>query len=148
MRIATALSATLLSVLAQPAVAQTEDEVFAALEAIYGTEQAGNFEAYFEALTEAFDARDLETIANVAAYPFEVAANGELYDILAPEDLVDNFDALLLPETVAAIAAQDYADLIVTDEGVGFADGALWLANICEDEACGIANWWIVRINN
>ena len=147
MRILAAALALILT--ASPVLAQnTDDDVFAALEGVYGIEEAGNFEAYFTALTTAFAEDDRATIAAMGGYPFEVAANGELYDILAPEDLIANFDALLLPETVEAIAAQDYADLIVTDEGVGFANGALWLANVCADEACASSDWLITRISN
>ncbi|GLQ11754.1 hypothetical protein GCM10007913_36860 [Devosia yakushimensis] len=146
MRIFAAALTLILTV--SPALAQTDDDVFAALEGVYGIEEAGNFDAYFTALTAAFAEDDRETVAAMGGYPFEVAANGELYDILAPEDLIANFDALLLPETIEAIAGQDYADLIVTDEGVGFANGALWLANVCADEACASSDWLITRITN
>ncbi|UXN74741.1 hypothetical protein N8D56_06625 [Devosia sp. A8/3-2] len=138
----------LLAFAASPALAQTDDDVFAALEGVYGIEEAGNFDAYFTALTTAFAEGDSQTLAEMGSYPFEVAANGELYDILAPEDFIANFDALLLPQTIEAIAGRAYADLIVTDEGVGFANGALWLANVCADEACASSDWLITRISN
>lgn len=138
----------LLAFAASPALAQTDDDVFAALEGVYGIEEAGNFDAYFTALTTAFAEGDSQTLAEMGSYPFEVAANGELYDIFTPQDFTSNFDALLLPETIDAIANQAYADLIVTDEGVGFANGALWLANVCADEACASSDWLITRISN
>ncbi|KFC61983.1 hypothetical protein FF80_03676 [Devosia sp. LC5] len=138
----------LLALAAGPALAQTEDDVFAALEGVYGIEAAGNFDAYFTALTTAFAEGDSQTLADMGSYPFEVAANGELYDIFTPQDFTGNFDALLLPETIEAIANQDYAGLIVTGEGVGFANGALWLANVCADESCTTSDWLITRINN
>ena len=133
---------------ATPAAAQGQAEVYAALETIYGTEQADLFDDYFEVVKQGFAERNPELLASLAAYPFEVAANGELYDIFAPEDFTGNFDALLLPETIDAIAGQAYSDLIVSDEGVGFANGALWMANVCEDDACSASNWLIIRINN
>lgn len=138
--------ATLLA--ASPAAAQGQAEVYAALETIYGTEQADLFDDYFEVVVRGFAERDLDLLGSLGSYPFEVAANGELYDIFQPEDFTGNFDTLLLPDTIAAIADQAYADLIVTDEGVGFANGALWLGNVCVDEACSSANWLITRINN
>ena len=87
-------------------------------------------------------------IADLAEYPFQVAANGELYDIFEPADFIDNFDTLVTEDTLDALASQDYADLIVTSEGVGFANGALWMANICDDGACNETHWGITRINN
>jgi hypothetical protein len=62
--------------------------------------------------------------------------------------LVDNFEALLTEETRAALAGQDFADLIVTSDGVGFANGALWMNLICEDDSCNSAHWAITSINN
>ena len=138
----------LLASAASPALAQTDDDVFAALEGVYGIEAAGNFDAYFTTITTAFAEGDSQALADMGSYPFEVAANGELYDIFTPQDFTGNFDALLLPETIDAIANQDYADLIVTDEGVGFANGALWLANVCSDDSCSTSDWLITRINN
>lgn len=141
------IAAACLAFAANPAAAQ-QAEVYAALETIYGTEQADLFDDYFEVVKQGFAERDLELLASLGAYPFEVAANGELYDIFRPENFSENFDALLLPETIDAIANQDYADLIVTDEGVGFANGALWLGNVCEDDTCATSNWLITRISN
>jgi hypothetical protein len=143
-----AVSMTLAAITAMPAQAQTYDAVFEALQTIYGVDAAGNFDAAFEALTTAMAEGDLNTIASLGSYPFEIAANGELYDIFEPTDFTANFEALLLPETVEAVAAQDYADLIVTDEGVGFAAGALWMALVCTDASCASGDWLITRINN
>lgn len=142
-----AIAATCLAFSANSATAQ-QAEVYAALEAIYGTEQADLFDDYFEVVKQGFAERDLELLSSLGSYPFEVAANGELYDIFEPADFSGNFDALLLPETIDAIANQSYSDLIVTDEGVGFASGALWLGNVCDDDTCATSNWLITRINN
>jgi hypothetical protein len=141
------ITAACLAFAANPAAAQ-QAEVYAALETIYGTEQADLFDDYFEVVKQGFAERDLELLSSLGSYPFEVAANGELYDIFEPGDFSGNFDALLLPETIDAIANQEYSDLIVTDEGVGFANGALWLGNVCEDDTCTTSNWLITRINN
>lgn len=87
-------------------------------------------------------------IADLGLYPILVNANGETYDILAAEDLVDYFDRLVMPETIAALASQDFADLIVTSEGVGFANGALWMTLACLDDDCSDTQWGIISINN
>ena len=148
MRITSMFLALALSpLLAGAAAAQSEEEVFAQIETVQG--DAEGFGEAFSALQDAFLLGDPpKGIAELAAYPFEIAVNGELYDIFTPEDLIDNFDALLTEETLDALASQDLADLIVTSEGVGFADGALWMANICTDESCDHTYWAITRINN
>ncbi|WP_172125707.1 MULTISPECIES: hypothetical protein [unclassified Devosia] len=148
MRSASAFSALALTLLlAVPAFAQSEEAVFERIETIQG--DAEGFGEAFATLQEAFLMGDpAQTLAELANYPFEIAANGELYDIFAPEDLVDNFDTLISEDTRGALASQDYADLIVTSEGVGFGDGVLWMANICTDESCDETYWAITRINN
>jgi len=132
--------------LCAPALAQDEESVYASLVTIFGEEEAENFNTIYETIV--FNISDAELMAEMGSYPFQVEANGELYDIFEPADFIDNFEALVMPETIEAVASTDYADLIVTDEGVGFADGALWVNLVCFDEDCTAANWGITRINN
>lgn len=140
---AACLAATLL---AAPAFAQSEEQVVAQIESIHG--DAEGFGEAFGLLQDAFLFGDPTTIADLGLYPMMVNANGETYDILEAQDLIDNFDALLTSETQAALASQDFADLIVTSEGVGFADGALWMTNVCLDDDCAETQWGILSINN
>lgn len=140
---AACLAATLLAV---PAFAQSEEQVMAQIESIHG--DAEGFGEAFGLLQDAFLFGDPTTIADLGLYPMTVNANGETYDILEAQDLIDNFDALLTSETQAALASQDFADLIVTSEGVGFADGALWMTNVCLDDDCAETQWGILSINN
>lgn len=132
--------------LAAPAFAQSEEEVMARIENLHGMSE--EFGEAFGALQDSFLFEDPAAFADLAFYPLEVAANGELYDVLEPEDLVENFDALLTTETIDGVAGQDFSDLIVTSEGVGFADGALWMSLVCLDDDCAEAEWGIIRINN
>ncbi|HTN63859.1 MAG TPA: hypothetical protein VL147_20275 [Devosia sp.] len=140
------LAVSCLAVLSAPAFAQSEEDVMAQIEALHGNSEA--FGEAFAAMQDAFLFDTPTAIADLAAYPLQVAANGELYDILEPADLVDNFDALLTEDTLAALASQDFAALIVTSDGVGFGDGVLWFANVCADDACSSSDWRITRINN
>jgi hypothetical protein len=148
MRFASAFSALALALLlAVPASAQSEEAVFERIETIQG--DAEGFGEAFAALQDAFLMGDpAKALADLANYPLEIAANGELYDIIAPEDLIGNFDTLISEDTRSVLAGQNYADLIVTSEGVGFGDGVLWMANICTDESCDETYWAITRINN
>ena len=141
-----AAALTAFVMLASPAFAQSEEDVMAQIESLHGQSEA--FGEAFSQLQDAFLFGDPTSIADLGSYPFEVAANGEVYDIQAPEDLVDNFDTLLTQETIDGLSSQDYADLIVTSEGVGFANGALWMSLVCADDTCADASWGIIRINN
>ncbi len=139
-------AATGLALLATPAFAQSEEDVLDRIETLHGESVA--FGESFGLLQDAFLFGDPATFADLAFYPLEVSANGEVYDVLEPQDLVDNFDALLTAETREALASQDFDDLIVTSDGVGFADGAVWMSLVCLDDACSEAEWGIIAINN
>ena len=146
MRLTALAVAFALTLIAAPAFAQSEEDVMAQIETIHG-DSAGFGEA-FGLLQDAFLFGDPTTIADLGAYPLTVSANGEVYDILEPQDLVDNFDSLLTQETIDGLSSQDFDDLIVTSEGVGFANGALWMSNICTDDSCTQTYWAIISINN
>lgn len=127
-----------------PAMASEED-VYANIEAIHG-----DADGFFEVFAGVQDATMFNPIdiTGYAFYPLTINANGETYDVLEEQDFIDNFDSLILPETLDAIGSQDVDDLIVTDEGVGLGNGAMWITNICLDDACNETQWGILSINN
>lgn len=123
----------------------SEEEVYANIEAIHG-----DADGFFEVFAGVQDATMFNPvdITGYAIYPLTINANGETYDILEEQDFIDNFDDLILPETLEAIGSQDVDDLIVTSEGVGLGNGAMWITNICLDDACTDTQWGILSINN
>jgi len=129
-----------------PASAQSRAEVIERIEMLHG--EADAFVDAFEILTNEFRMGTVDGIARLGDYPFPVEANGELYDIFTPQDLIDNFDRLIMPETQRALAAQDFSSLFVNSDGVMFLDGALWMALVCIDDACAETAWSIIAINN
>lgn len=135
-----------LGLLTAPAFAQSEEEVLSQIETLHG--QSTEFGEFFAQVQDAFLFDNPTALVDLAAYPLEVAANGELYDVLEPQDFLDNFDALLTQETIDGLSSQDFADLIVTSDGVGFANGAMWAANVCADDSCSTSDWLIIRITN
>lgn len=142
-----ALAFVALITLAAPAAAQVSPEQMRAqIEQVHGF--SAEFATAFDEITAAMRDGDPATVASYGAYPLEVAANGELYDILEPRDLTDNWDSLLLPQTVSDIGDQDYGSLIVTSDGIGFANGAMWMNFVCDDDSCASGNWQITRITN
>ncbi len=129
-----------------PAVAQSADEVRDRIEALHG--DAEGFEAIFEILVEAMGDEDAVTVAELGDYPLVVHANGETYDILEPQDLAENFEALVMVETRAIVAEQAFEKLFVNSDGVMFGAGELWVTRVCADESCADAYWAILTINN
>jgi hypothetical protein len=132
--------------LVTPAFAQSEEDVLAQIEALHGKSDA--FGEAFGLLQDSFLFGDPQTLADLAVYPLTVRANGETYDVLSSDDFIDSFESLVTPETVAALSSQDFADLIVTSDGVGFANGALWMSLVCVDDSCSDSYWGIIAINN
>lgn len=143
LRLATLASAVLL--LASPVLAQ-EEEVFDRITTIHG--DAEGFFEVFALLQDAMMFGDPVTVGQYAIFPLTVNADGETYDVLEEQDLLDNFDTLVSPETQEALLEQDVADLIVTQDGVGIGNGAIWISNICLDDACDETQWGIISINN
>jgi replicative DNA helicase len=153
MRTALLAATTLgLAATALPALAQAdfgidaEQAIYDSIETLHG--DADGFDQIFADIQDALAAEDIAAFAALAEYPLAVSANGEVYDIIDAEDLVTYFDTVVLDSTYQAVLAQDYADLIVTGDGVGFADGALWVTNICTDDSCAETYWAIIAINN
>ena len=128
------------------AASPSPEDVTARIESLQG--DSAGFADAFDRLTEAMREDDVSAVADLAEYPLTVQANGETYDVLEPQDLVDNFDKLVTPQTRRAIGDQDYAALFVNSDGVSFVNGALWMALICDDDACSTSHWGIVGINN
>ena len=141
-----ALIATALGLAAQPAFAQDEQAIWDNIESIHG-DADGFFEIY-GAIQDAIMSDDPFVISDYALYPLMVNANGETYDVLDEQDLLNEFDSLVTPETLEAVLNQNVADLIVTSEGVGLGNGAMWITNVCLDDACEETQWGILSINN
>lgn len=128
------------------AAAQSDGEVYDRIEALHG--DPIGFNNVFDQVQAAMLAGDAAAVVQFASYPLTVQANGEVYDVLEEQDLVENFDRLVMQETRYAVANQEYADLFVNSDGVMAAGGALWFGAICEDDNCARSHWAIIAINN
>lgn len=132
--------------LAPPVAAESEEDVYARIESIHGN--ADGFFEVFSLLQDAVMFGDPVTWGQYAFFPLVVNANGETYDVLEEQDLANNFDMLVSSDTQQAFLNQDVADLIVTSEGVGVGNGAVWISNVCLDDDCAATQWGIIAINN
>ncbi|SMQ70274.1 hypothetical protein SAMN06295905_1861 [Devosia lucknowensis] len=145
----TRLAASALAILAlastsMPATAQSEEEVYDSIESIHG-----NADGFFEVLSLLQDAvmfGDPVTFGQYAFFPLAVNVGGESYEVLQPDDLTADFDNIFTPEVQQAVLEQDPADLVVTSEGVGVGNGAVWITNVCLDDACEETQWGIISV--
>lgn len=141
------LAATLTCLaLATPVLAQ-EEAIMSQIEKVQG-DSVGFGEAFGKLQDGFLFDTAAENLADLAAYPLDVMVDGTVVSVADADELVEDFDTLVSQDTQAALARQDFSDLIVTSEGVGFANGALWMANICTDDSCDETYWAITRINN
>lgn len=132
--------------LATPALAQSETEVMDRIESIHGDSEG--FLASFTLVQQAFADDDVATIAGMGIYPLHVRVGDEEYEVESADDYVEGAEASITPHMQEIVANQEIANLIVTSEGVGFDEGALWLTNVCLDETCAETEWGILAINN
>jgi hypothetical protein len=129
-----------------PAFAQSDQEVYNRIEQLHGN--ARQLDQPLLSLVEAMRSDDAQTIAGLIEYPLTVKANGEEYEIQSEQDFVDSFDKLISAQTRRAVGRQQYSDLFVNSDGVMLADGAVWMAAVCEDDDCDNSHWAITAINN
>ncbi len=135
-----------LTLLPVSASAQSDEEVYNRIESLHGN--AGDLNEPLLSLVEAMGNSDAATIAGLAEYPLQVAANGESYDIQSADDFVENFDTLVTQDTRDAVARQTYDQLFVNSDGVMLAGGAVWMSNVCDNGDCSSSHWAVISINN
>lgn len=143
--LAAALLSLTLSGLAGPARAASEEEVYDRIEAVLGDAQ-GLAEPMLTMRDAVASGRPADML-EVVEFPLRVTTEGSTTEIAGAEDFIEAFPTLFPTETAAAIAAMAYGDLIVTSDGVGIADGAVWMSPVCEDDACTASHWAVTAIN-
>jgi len=129
-----------------PVLAQ-EEVVMDQIEQLQG-DSAGFGEAFAKLQDGLLSDTVAENMAELATYPLNVIVDSKVVSVTDADEFVADFDTLVTQDTQDALASQDFADLIVNSDGVGFANGALWMANICTDDSCNETYWGITRINN
>lgn len=145
-RIALVAKAVALIALIQPALAADEASTWDRIESIHG-DAAGFFELV-DTLQNAVTTGDAASIAEYGFYPLAVNDSDGNYEIIGASDFVDSFDIAFTAETQQTVLNQNLDDMIVTSEGVGLGNGAIWLTNVCLDDTCTQTQWGILSINN
>jgi len=135
-----------LALIAAPVLAQTDEDVTAAIETNFG--DAEPFVEAFDAIQAAVEADDAETFASWISYPFRVTVDGESYVFEGEDGVVDHYASMMTDEIKSAIVDQQFKDLFVNAEGVMFGDGQLWLTGICQNEPCDIFDVRIITVQS
>jgi hypothetical protein len=128
-----------------PALAQSEAETSARLEALFGAHEP--YEAFLATLKDAVSAKDKRSVAAMIAYPLGTRIAGEEVMLGSEDDLVRRYDQLFTPPVLAAALGQTYATLFATADGVMIGDGEIWFSGICADETCSEVSVKIIAVN-
>jgi ketosteroid isomerase-like protein len=120
--------------LTAPALAQTREDVIAAIETNIG--DPDRVIAAIEDIQAAVARDDAETVATWILYPFTVMVDGEEYEFAGPAGFVEHYESMMTPEIKSAIVDQKVEDLFVNSTGIMFGDGQMWLAGVCTDDVC------------
>ena len=141
---ALAFAAALITV--TPAFSQSVDEVNARIDAVLGPHEI--YGTAIQAIQEALVNYEIEGIAGYIPFGEAIKVNGEDVVIADEADLAARFDELFNEKVVNAVTDQQYDTLFVSQDGIMFGDGELWISGICDDEACEFPFVNIIAINN
>ena len=131
--------------LAPHAAAQSEQEVNARLDALFGDHRP--YRAFFAELQAAVAAGDRDALAAMIGYPLSVVIDGSTVTVASRPDFVTRFDRIFTAQVVAAIETQTYATLFARDQGVMIGSGEVWFSGICGETACRLPAVKIIGIN-
>ncbi len=127
-----------------PAVAQSEDDVNSRIDMVLGDHAP--YRAAFDKLQHATLMLDASAFAELVSYPITVKVEGEELTIQDEEAFAEAFSRILTLNVATAIHQQAWEDLFVSDQGVMFGDGQVWLNGICVDETCSNFDVRVVAI--
>ncbi|MBB4063620.1 hypothetical protein [Gellertiella hungarica] len=145
LRIAALIAAPLLvspCLAAMPALADDDMAVHDRIEQVLGF--ADDLDEPMLSAREAIVNGDAAALAEVTEFPLRTS-NGEIADA---DELAERMDEVVTPAVRKAIKSMTYGDLIVSSDGVGMGNGAVWMNLICDDSACNEAHWAVISINN
>lgn len=143
MRVLVVFLSVLLSL---PALAQSADDVNAAIDSNFGDHAA--FEAAIQSIQFAIAEGDAAGVAAWVAYPITINPTGDALVIENEAEFVQHYGDFMTDEIVNAVATQEYGDLFVNAEGVMFGNGQLWVSGVCRDDACAQSDVRIITIQS
>lgn len=109
-------------------------EINASIDRLLGPH--ADFEQVIEELRRAVDASDTKAVASLVNYPLTVSLDGKQTAINDAGDFEQRYESIMTPALSKTIASQQYADLLVSQEGVEFGNGEVLVNGVCQDDAC------------
>lgn len=104
------------------------------------------YHAVFDNLQKAMAAGDKDGVAALVAYPLEVTVQGKKQRIAGAQELVANWDKVVTPDIVKAVADQKFSTAMVNQDGLMLGDGQVWISGVCRDTACKVSDVRITAI--
>ncbi|MBS7456004.1 hypothetical protein [Coralloluteibacterium stylophorae] len=121
--------------------AASPDDTRARIDTLLG--DAGQYEAVFDGFKAAVTADDRTAVVEYLRFPLRVGAGREVADA---EAFLRDYDAIVTPDVADAVAAQEFGDLFVNQDGVMIGRGQVWLNGTCLDDACARTEVRVVTI--
>jgi hypothetical protein len=129
-----------------PALAQSDKEIDARLDELFGQHEV--YHTFFTDLKKAVSAGDKKAVAAMVDYPITVSIGGKDVKIKSGKDLVSHYDHIFSDKIVAAVEKQTYAALFANDQGIMIGDGEIWIDGMCLDHDCKKQAVKIITINS
>ena len=102
--------------------------------AVAGIEDPQATKDFIAKMREAASAGDKETIASLVRYPFTTYDAGEPIDTYeTASDLLANYEQVVTPDVIEAMAAARYADLFANYQGAMIGNGAVWFSQFGDE---------------
>jgi hypothetical protein len=146
MRLLSSLTvAAALAVSSAGAFAQSDQEVDARMDALFGAHEP--YRAFFDRLKHAVAAGDKNAVAGMIAYPVTMRIGGKKIALRSKRDFVARYASIFTPKLVDIVAGQQYATLFVRDQGAMIGGGEIWFSGVCRDNACQKPDVKIIAFN-
>jgi hypothetical protein len=101
----------------------------------------------FQAVRSAFQKQDITAFADLCLFPLLLFANKERRAIANRDDVEARREAIFSPPVRETVERQQFQSLGVSDHGIMYGSGQLWLQARCQDRACKQLNYGVATIN-
>src|SRR5690606_33181589 len=122
--------ALVICLMAGPAMAQSDREMDATLDALFG--EHVSYRQFFDGLKKAVAAGDKAAVAAMVDYPFQARIDGKALKIRDAAHFVADYDRIFTHGVRKAVADQSYGALFANWQGVSIGEGEVWFSGVGE----------------
>jgi hypothetical protein len=101
----------------------------------------------FQAIRTVFQKQDITGFANLCLFPLLLLANSERQTIANRNGVEARREAIFSPPVRGAVERQQFQALGLSDHGIMYGAGELWLQARCQDRACKQLDYGVATIN-